>query len=128
MDKSIIGKKGEDFCASYYEKNGYKITERNYHCRHGEIDVIAENECTVVFVEVKTRSENQALEAKDAVTTSKQKKIALTALYYASCKEIEKAMRFDVFEVIHKDGKLKKFRKTECAFEADERVLGDYYF
>ena len=128
MDKSSVGKKGEDFCASHYEKSGYKITGRNYHCRFGEIDVIAENEGTIVFVEVKTRSETQLLEAKDAVTLSKQRKIVLTALYYASSKNVEKAMRFDVFEVIHKEGKLLKFRKTEGAFEADERVLGDYHF
>ena len=94
MDKSDIGKKGENFCASYYEKNGYIIVDRNYHCRYGEIDVIAENESTVAFVEVKTRSENQLLEAKDAVTLSKQKKIILAALDYISNMNCEKALRF----------------------------------
>lgn len=128
MDKAVIGKKGEDFCAYHYENNGYKIIARNYHCRYGEIDVIAENESTVAFIEVKTRSENQALEAKDSVTLSKQKKIILTAIDYISNCCAEKIFRFDVFEVIHKDGKLVKFRKTEGAFEADERVLGEYHF
>ena len=127
MDKAV-GKKGEDFCASYYEKNGYKILNRNFHTRNGEIDVIAENEDTIVFIEVKTRSENQALDAKDAVTLSKQKKLVLTALEYISKMSTEKVFRFDVFEVIHKDGKLRKFRKTENAFDADERVLGDFHF
>lgn len=128
MDKSAVGKKGEDFCASHYENQGFEITERNYHCRFGEIDVIAENESTLAFIEVKTRSENQMLEAKDAVTLSKQKKIILTAMDYISKNNKDKILRFDVFEVIHKDGRLVKFRKTEGAFEADERVLGDYHF
>ena len=128
MDKSAVGKKGEDFCASHYENQGFEIAERNYHCRFGEIDVIAENESTLAFIEVKTRSENQMLEAKDAVTLSKQKKIILTAMDYISKNNKDKILRFDVFEVIHKDGRLVKFRKTEGAFEADERVLGDYHF
>ena len=55
MDKKEIGVLGEDFTARYYEKLGYEIKEKNYHSRYGEIDVIAENEEYIVFVEVKTR-------------------------------------------------------------------------
>lgn len=128
MDKAYIGKMGEDFCAAYYANNGFKIVKRNFHSRYGEIDVIAENENLIVFVEVKTRSENQSLEGKDAVTLSKQRKIVLTALSYMENIKIEKTLRFDVFEVLHNCGKPVKFRKTESAFEADERVLGNYSF
>lgn len=128
MDNSSVGKKGEDFCALQYEKEGYSIVSRNYHSRYGEIDVIAQKNDVIAFVEVKTRSENQLLEAKDSVTLSKQKKIVLTALSYLEKTGVKKTYRFDVFEVIHKDGKLLRYRKTKNAFEADSRVMKDYNF
>lgn len=88
-NKIDMGKDGERFCASYFEKLRYKIVSCNYHSRFGEIDVIAENEKFLVFAEVKTRSENRIAEAREAVTTSKQKKIMLTALDFISKKKLK---------------------------------------
>lgn len=128
MDKDGVGKKGEEFCKKHYSSKGYDIIASNYHSKFGEIDLIAQNKDTLVFVEVKTRGEGQILDAKDAVTLSKQKKIILTAMKFLESNKEEINIRFDVFEVIHKEGKLTKFRKIENAFEADERVLGKYHF
>ena len=53
---NILGQVGEDFSAEYLEKQGYKIIDRNYKIRTAEIDIIAELDKTIIFVEVKTRS------------------------------------------------------------------------
>ena len=129
FDKKTVGAFGEKWCEKYAKKKKkLKILAKNKTIGHLEADIIAYDKEHIVFIEVKTRSENQMLEAKDSVTLSKQKKIILTAMDYISKTEKDKILRFDVFEVIHKDGKLLRFRKTEGAFEADERVLGDYHF
>lgn len=122
--KAETGKAGEQLCASYFEKLGYKIVVCNYHSRYGEIDVIAENEEFLVFAEVKTRNNKSIAEAREAVTPSKQRKIMLTALDYISKHSTDKQIRFDVFEVlISENGRIYKFRNTENAFDFDESMI-----
>ena len=58
-DKKEIGNFGEDFTAKFLKKSGYKILERNYHSRYGEIDIIASKGAVLAFVEVKTRTERE---------------------------------------------------------------------
>lgn len=127
-DKKVIGDKGEDFAALYFEKQGYKIKARNVHSRYGEIDLIAENGDTVVFVEVKTRSHDSLDRAADAVTPLKQKKIILTALDYISKSNTDKIMRFDVFEVYHANGRIYKFNHIKNAFEGSDFGDGLGYY
>ena len=127
-DKKVIGDKGEDFAALYFEKQGYKIKARNVHSRYGEIDLIAENGDTVVFVEVKTRSHDSLDRAADAVTPAKQKKIILTALDYISKSNTDKIMRFDVFEVYHANGRIYKFNHIKNAFEGSDFGDGLGYY
>lgn len=127
-DKKEIGDKGEDFAASYFHKQGYEIKARNVHSRYGEIDLIAENGDTVVFVEVKTRSHDSLDRAAEAVTPAKQRKIVLTALQYISKNNCEKNFRFDVFEVYHADGRIYKFNNIENAFEGSDFGDGLGYY
>lgn len=127
-DKKKIGNAGEDFAASYFQKLGFDITARNVHSRYGEIDLIAENSDTVIFVEVKTRSADSLVRAADAVNTSKQKKLVLTALKYISENKSEKIMRFDVFEVYHTNGRIYKFNHIKNAFEGSDFGDGLGYY
>ncbi len=120
MDKKDIGDLGEAFAARYFQKRGYTINKMNYHSRYGEIDVIAENDEWVVFVEVKTRKGSTMLSPCDAVGKAKQKKIILTAMDYLSKSESEKASRFDVFEVWQNEGKIFKFNHIEHAFDSED--------
>ena len=123
-NKKDSGKEGERFCASYFERLGYKIIDCNYHCRFGEIDVIAENEKSIVFAEVKTRSKVCIAEAREAVTFAKQKKIMLTALDFISKNNTGKQIRFDVFEVlVNESGRIYKFRNIENAFNFDDSLI-----
>ncbi|CAG0930904.1 partial hypothetical protein, partial [Planctomycetaceae bacterium] len=59
MNKLAIGKQGEDEAAAFLEGKGYAVLERNYRCRYGEIDIVARDGRTVVFVEVKTRGSDR---------------------------------------------------------------------
>lgn len=118
MDKKEIGNKGENFTAEYYRKLGFEIKARNYLCRGGEIDIIAENEEYIIFVEVKTRSENSLYSPSEAVDLKKQKKLCLAAEKYLCENESEKQPQFDVFEVYLSGNRIYKFRRIENAFEA----------
>lgn len=125
MNKADIGKLGEEFAADYFVKNGFKVLAQNYHSRFGEIDLIAENDEFTVFVEVKTRGERRISSAREAVDFSKQKKIILTAMKYMNENSIINQPRFDVFEVMQKDGRIYNYNLIENAFDLND--FGDTY-
>ena len=114
-----IGEKGEEYTVKFLEKKKYKILERNYRKRYGEIDIIAENKNYIVFVEVKTRHNDSMTSAADAVNRQKQIRIIKTASQYLSENETEKFCRFDVCEVyVNADNlKLVNINYIEAAFE-----------
>jgi len=98
--KHNIGQKGEVLAKRFLQKQGYKIITTNYGNKLGEIDIIALEKDTIVFIEVKTRSNNYFGLAKEAIDKHKKQKIAKVALYYLRrhCKEDIKA-RFDVIAI-----------------------------
>ncbi len=96
-----FGEQGEALAVRRLKKEGYKIIETNYRTQLGEIDIIAKDKDTIVFVEVKTRNSVQFGSPKWAVTPKKQKKISMVALYYLKATDQETAKaRFDVVAVI----------------------------
>lgn len=95
----LIGIFGENQAERYLKKNGYKILCKNYHSRFGEIDIIALDKSTTVFVEVKKRGANSFAGGAEFVTASKQSKIIKTALFYLQSKNIQNDIRFDVIEI-----------------------------
>ncbi len=104
------GKFGEDKAAEYLENNGYSIIKRNFSCRFGEIDIIAENDGYLVFAEVKLRKNDRYGEAKEFVNYSKQQKIIKTASLFLTKYETEKQPRFDVIEIYAPNGVLSSVR------------------
>ena len=113
----ILGKAGEDCAANYLEAQGYRILARNYRIREAEIDIVAEKDGVIVFVEVKTRSNVRHGLPAEAVNFRKQNKIIKAASVflqednYADC-----ACRFDVIE-IYSRGEFFEVRQIENAFE-----------
>lgn len=96
-----MGEAGEALAARKLKKAGYKIIETNYRTRLGEIDIIAREDDTIVFVEVKSRRSVHFGNPKQAVTLRKQKKISMVALYYLKATGQSTARaRFDVVTVI----------------------------
>jgi putative endonuclease len=94
------GKKGEDLAAAYLAQTGYWIVERNYRCIFGEIDIVAWEGETLVFVEVKSRRTEAFGAPQVAVGSVKQDKISRIALNYLSEKHLRHhPARFDVVAV-----------------------------
>lgn len=94
------GSSGEDLAISYLKKHGYRILERNFHSRVGEIDIIAKDGQVLVFVEVKTRWSKKFGNPQEAVTPWKLQSIIKTANYYKLLHpELPDAMRIDVVAV-----------------------------
>jgi putative endonuclease len=95
-----FGAKSENLAAWYLKENGYKIIEQNYRSRMGEIDIIARDKKTIVFVEVKSRRSIRFGSPKWAVTPQKQRKISMVALYYLkTTNQIDAKARFDVVSI-----------------------------
>lgn len=98
---------GETFCAEELIRQGYQISERNYHGKNGEIDMIATKDGYTVFIEVKLRTSSFFGEPAEAVNGQKMKKIWLTAQEYLQEKELyDTNVRFDVAEVKEVNGRL----------------------
>ena len=94
-----LGQWGEEQIVEWLRQRGWKIAGKNFRCRMGEIDIIAENGIYLVFVEVKLRKDGQHGAACEAVTLSKQRKLRATAEYYLMCRPTQLQPRFDVAEV-----------------------------
>ncbi|HEY9073392.1 MAG TPA: YraN family protein [Desulfobaccales bacterium] len=95
-----LGDAGEDLAAAALKKQGYKILERNYVAPLGEIDLIARQGKTYVFIEVKTRKNERFGAPQEAVNAAKQRKLRLLADYYLLRKRLgEVSMRFDVVAI-----------------------------
>ena len=95
-----FGEKSENLAVWYLKKNGYKILEQNYRNRMGEIDIIAKEKKTLVFVEVKSRRSIRYGSPKLAVTPKKQRKISMVALYYLkTTQQTDAKARFDVVAI-----------------------------
>ena len=95
-----FGANSEILAAWYLKKNGYKIIEQNYRNHLGEIDIIASDKKTIVFVEVKSKKSVRYGNPKWAVTPKKQRKISMVALYYLKTTNQSGAKaRFDVVAI-----------------------------
>jgi putative endonuclease len=94
------GKRGEELAATYLAEAGYRIIEHNYRCLFGEIDIVAEDGETLVFVEVKSRRSDAYGDPQLAVGHQKQKKISRVAMHYLEEKRLcHRPARFDVVAV-----------------------------
>ena len=103
-ERHILGKTGEEIGTKYLIKNGYRIIIRNFRCRQGEIDIIAQDKNEIVFIEVKTRKNTNYGYPIDAVDKRKQKHILNASKYYIYINKLEKRnIRFDVIEIYKKE-------------------------
>lgn len=100
MNKTTLGKYGEDLACDYLKKTGYKIIERNFRIRGGEIDVIAMDKKTLVYVEVKTRSSHQFGLPEESVTYHKIKFLERASKFYRlQRKHLPELERIDVVAI-----------------------------
>ena len=104
-DRTALGLWGEEQAAGYLESRGYAILHRRYHCREGELDLVAEGKGYLCFVEVKTRQSARCGAGREAVDWRKQRNITATAFrYLAQHPEVPTKIRFDVAEIVAPQG------------------------
>lgn len=126
FEKIELGAKGEELAVRYLKKRGYRIVERNYRTRLGEIDIIAEQGDDLVFIEVKTRSDTLFGSAFESVTKQKQKQLSKVALEYISKEDCHnRPARFDVVAIeLQKGSKMFKDASVEVLQNAFDLCYG----
>lgn len=99
-EKQHKGARGEEKACEFLQGQGYRILERNYRCRLGEMDIIAREGRTVVFVEVKARSSERFGLPQESIGPQKRRRMTAIALYYLKTKGwLGEPARFDVAAV-----------------------------
>lgn len=117
FSKKKKGDEGEKIAAKFLSENGFIILERNYRFERGEIDIIAKEKDTLVFVEVKMRENLEFGEPEYAITKRKISQMSKVALGYFSEKEIDDVeTRFDVVAILKFPGKEPKINHYIDAF------------
>ena len=100
--KKLLGSSGEKSACRYLKKQGYRIQKRNLRTPFGEVDIVAEQGDTLVFIEVKTCTGEAFGTAAQHVTPQKVARYRKTAQWFLLQEEEERAVRFDVVEVYPK--------------------------
>lgn len=112
-----LGARGEQVAAKFLRSKRYKIITRNFVCPLGEIDIIARDGDTLVFVEVKTRAHDDPM-PEDQVNAFKQNQLTKSAVTYLQRYKQTPPARFDVVAIVWPDGGEPQIRHTIDAFEA----------
>ena len=114
----LLGEAGESAACAELERRGYAILARRFRCRGGELDIVAKDGPTLVFVEVKTRTSLRFGSAAEAVTRPKQRRMVRLALEYMARHHLTDCpCRFDVVS-IHMDGARAAIDVFQNAFHA----------
>ena len=125
LTKLKAGKRAEDLAITYLESQGYKIIEKNYRTKLGEIDIIGKESGCICFVEVRSANTKEFDSPEYSVTRKKQAKIARAALSYIKQHGIEDAdCRFDVVAIENINERLPEIRLIKDAFE----LQGEYRY
>ena len=104
-ERRRTGALGEAWAIRILKEIGYQIRARNYRCRYGEVDVVAEEEGTIVFVEVKARRSTRYGHPALAVTRAKQRRMIRASQHYLIANGLEdRIVRFDVVAMVREKG------------------------
>jgi putative endonuclease len=106
VDRRALGQWGEDLAVRHLEGQGFEVLDRNWRCREGELDIVAREGRSLVFVEVKTRSGTQYGEPAEAVTARKARRIHVLATRWLTEQRPQGRwdLRFDVVSVLRTAG------------------------
>ena len=109
-----LGNRGEKIAANFLRKRGYRIIEKNYRSRLGEIDIVARENDSVVFVEGKTRRSTDFGLPEEALSYDKRRRLSKVAMGYLAHRRIEDInCRFDVVSILMDDKKVMKVKRIE---------------
>ena len=110
INKRKIGSEGETKASAYLREHGYRIIKKNYYCKAGEIDIIAEEGGYLCFIEVKYRKDTTDGYPEEAVDEGKARRITMSAMFYMNMCGIPETTpcRFDVVSILGDEIKLIK--------------------
>jgi putative endonuclease len=111
-----LGRKGENMAIVFLQTAGYIVLQRNWRSGRAELDIIAMDNKTMVFIEVKTRSDDIFERPEDAVTPQKQSLITRAAMAYMRVSGHDWTIRFDIISVILRGGKPSQIDHIKDAF------------
>ena len=111
-----FGQWGEEQVAEFLRGHGFKVLERGFRCRFGEIDIIAAKNGLLVFCEVKSRRRADFTTPLEAVTPAKRRRLIKTAGWYLQRHDWDGELRFDVISVLAAEGRKARFEWIEDAF------------
>lgn len=116
-DNKLTGNIGEELATRYLENKGYKIQERNFRTRFGELDIICWDKETLVFVEVKTKIGHDFGEPEEMVNSAKLSQVKRMAGVYLLDKNLEVACRVDVVAIVLKEnGEVEKLEHYQAVY------------
>lgn len=122
LSNRAFGNIGEDIAESFLKEQGYRIIERNYNTRRGEIDIIAGKDEIIAFIEVKTRSTTDYGRPEEAVTPKKKRSISRAAYYYISShNNLKTSFRADIISIILSETHKPEITHIINAFELKQR-------
>jgi putative endonuclease len=117
VSSHLFGKRGEQLASSFLKKRGYRIVERGYRSRFGEIDIIAYDKETLCFIEVKSRRSQEKGLPEESIPLWKRKRIRkLAECYLANKGSADILCRFDVVAIYRPPGEKAEFKLIKNAF------------
>lgn len=120
MTAKEIGNLGENATCDWLVSHGYTIVQRNFCIRGGEIDIIAQNDQYLAFVEVKTRKANSLVSPAESFTRAQQKRVIITALTYMERFPTERTPSYDVSWVEMRNGRIISLEYISAAYDATD--------
>jgi len=113
------GQQGEALACDYLIEQGLRLISKNYHCRYGEIDLIMQQDQTIVFIEVRSRKSTNLVDAATSINWSKQQKLQRSAEDYLQKKNIHASIpaRFDVIAISHSQNETTKIDWIQNAID-----------
>ncbi len=111
-----LGQAAEDFAVRYLKKEGFAVIARNYRYQRAEIDIVAQKNQLLVFVEVKARSNDQFGDPETFVSAKQKARVRTAAEHYISTNNWDYAIRFDIIAVLQRKGSRREITHFEDAF------------
>ncbi|MFC1704235.1 YraN family protein [Candidatus Omnitrophota bacterium] len=122
--RKTLGESGEALAVEHLTKLGYRIIEKNFRSRLGEIDIIAKQKNTICFIEVKTRSDLKKGYPQEAITKRKQHHLTRVALGYLKENGLmDKSARFDVVSILKREDATPAIDIIKNAFYLDSHYI-----
>jgi putative endonuclease len=117
MKRRDTGIRGEKLARDFLKKRGYHVLATNYHCPHGEIDIVAKHQDFLVFIEVRTKTSLRFGSPEESITTAKKERMKVAAYYYLrEHNNLPRLWRIDVVAVeLDQKGKVSRIQLIENA-------------